>query len=225
LSDEEIAETLEQFMPEFTDEEIEQATLKLNGRPTNRTREIRELIEQARKLQGLVKIIDSGILERLPQDQPTNDVMDNQIKDIKKEKKPNLKQLFDILKSKTQEEMIENLSKIGGAGIPIVAIAGILFIAEKQQIKRRNEGEEPLPIEIPEIIHGIINITKLFNTMLNAINILLVTLTEFIGDASIEAIGQKIINPFVGVGPVIATKKLGVDDPVGALFRFIFKNI
>lgn len=50
---------------EFSKEELEEAIRKKAGRPSNRTRELRERLQEANRLKDLITILDSGILERM----------------------------------------------------------------------------------------------------------------------------------------------------------------
>lgn len=50
---------------EFSIEEVEEALKKKEGRPSNRTREIRKRLQEAQRFRDIMGILDSGILERM----------------------------------------------------------------------------------------------------------------------------------------------------------------
>ena len=58
-------EEISEFDLEFSEEEVLEAIKKKGGRPSNRTREIRERIHEAKRLTDILGILDSGILEQM----------------------------------------------------------------------------------------------------------------------------------------------------------------
>ena len=67
---------------EFSQEELEEALKKKMGRPSNRTRQLRERIKDANRLSDILGIIDSGVLERLAREPTEGDSPSDTERDI-----------------------------------------------------------------------------------------------------------------------------------------------
>lgn len=137
-------ETIPEF--EFSEEELMEALRKKGGRPSNRTRELRERLQEAQEITDIIGILRSGVLERLlPKDSLVLD------KDKKVDQKQPTPEGFtaDLLKrtglvdNKFLETNKEILKLTDGMvqqslvtyGPPIIAIVGGLaglWIAESQ---------------------------------------------------------------------------------------------
>lgn len=168
---------------EFSADELEEAVKRKPGRPSNRTRELRENIKDAQRLTSILGILDSGILEQLSErfDKGFSEgVRDGDIrvnKDIKTTKAPkgfttDLLKRSGLVKNKflkTNEQLLNlfddvvqnSLTIYGPPVLAVVGGLGALWVAESQ-IK-----------EFPPILHTSFGVTV---NMLK----LLATLTKFL---------------------------------------------
>lgn len=80
------------------------------------------------------------------------------------------------LEGESREKILEKLSSLLPIGGAIIG----LWLIEEEQMKRRANNEK-MPVEIPEVIHTLVNFTKLLNTLLTNLNLLLMSIGEFLG--------------------------------------------
>jgi hypothetical protein len=217
--DEEVSET--SF--EFSVEEMEEALKKKPGRPSTRTRELRQRLEEADKLRDILGILNSGILERI--DEFTDGGFDRSSSrsSIREEPKPKDTKnsegfAIEILKKTglINDKIIKNnpetfsllddmvRDSLVNYGPPIIGILGALgglWVAESK-IKG-----------VPPILHTSMLILKLFAQVLNSLT------------PMIEGAG-KAFQDIAGVIPKVQTNIEDiVEDPLGKGQDFIDSEI
>lgn len=227
-------ETISTIDIEFSEEELLEALKKKGGRPSNRTRELRERLQEAQQVTDILGILKSGVLERLIEDnargfRPSDIRGAFQVdKDPEKVKAPkgftaDLLKRSGLVNDKfleTNKEILALSDDVVSNALtiyapPIVAIGlGVagLWIAEGQ-IK-----------EIPPMLHTIVLNIKLFTPILNGLGLLLTAATAFLNDfVGIIPDIQNEVNE--GIKDVQTKAEKSVEDPLGTGQKFVVHEV
>lgn len=214
---------------EFTAEEIQEAIEKKPGRPSKRVRELRIRIKEAQRLQDILKILDTGVVERLvgglteggrPGDPERTVRVDPAAKGFTSDlllktglvNKKFLKTNQALLE--LSDEVVKNA--LVNYGPPIIAVVGGLagiWIAEGQI--------EDMPPVLHTSVELLMQLLRLFTVLGNFISGGLGGLTDLINDPigtlldpildPIQETVEQLLDPFTP-DPVARRKKL--DDMI-----------
>lgn len=187
----------EEFSEEELEKDLEKVLNPTAGRPSRRTTELRERIQEARRFKDLIRIMDSGLLEKLEQEERNTT---NKEEPSKEPPRPAiepgvLSQLLNgdskAFKKLIDDNSTEALSTAIKKGLPIIgALAGV-WLAE-DNVKG-----------FPRVLHTGVDILNMIILVLNAI----MKFLGSIGDIDIIGDAQQSIFSAIGKRPESARAK------------------